>query len=118
LAEGAELAGLRVELQGIFGRLVEEYLLVVGVVGDIAGANLTRPAPPAFYFPLVADPNRDVSTVVRTAGDPYSVLPTIRQIVRRRDPEVPIFEARTPGGHRPGPPGQGPVRPVFVRWIR
>jgi ABC-type antimicrobial peptide transport system permease subunit len=42
-----------------------------------------------------ADPGNDVSVVVRSAGDPYSVLPTIRQIVQGLDREVPVFGVRT-----------------------
>ena len=75
----------------------EGGLLVVGVVGDIVGSSPTRPAPPAFYFPMAADAELQTSVVVRTAGDPYAVLPTIRQIARRLDPEVPVFAVRTLG---------------------
>ena len=32
---------------------------------------------------------------MKAAGDPFAVLPTLRQIVRRMDPEVPIFQVRT-----------------------
>jgi predicted permease len=70
-------------------------LLVVGVVGDIVGFSPTRPAPPAFYFPILANPRLQTSVLVRTVGDPYATLPTIRQIARRLDPEVPIFDVRT-----------------------
>ncbi|MFC1639864.1 ABC transporter permease [Gemmatimonadota bacterium] len=69
--------------------------LVVGVVGDIMGGNPTRPAPPAYYFPMALGPELFRSVVVKATGDPLSVLPTLRQIVRRMDPEVPIFQVRT-----------------------
>jgi predicted permease len=69
--------------------------LVVGVVGDIMGGNPTRPAPPAFYFPMVLDPGLFRSVVVKGRGDPLTLLPTLRQVVRRMDSEVPIFQTRT-----------------------
>ena len=69
--------------------------LVVGVVGNIMGGNPTRPAPPAFYFPTASDPDLFRSVVVKATGDPLILLPTLRQIVRRMDPEVPIFQVRT-----------------------
>jgi predicted permease len=69
--------------------------LVVGVVGDIVGGSPTRPAPPAFYFPTVVDPDLFRSIVVKSVGNPLTLLPTLRQIVRRMDPEVPIFQVRT-----------------------
>ena len=69
--------------------------LVVGVVGDIVGGSPTRPAPPAFYFPQGLDSDPDRSVVVKSAGDPLTLLPTLRQIAQRLDPEVPIFQVRT-----------------------
>lgn len=73
----------------------EGGLDVVGVVGDIAGGSPTRPAPPAFYFPLAANTPRDMSALVRTSDDPSALLPGIRRVVERLDPEVPIFGMRT-----------------------
>jgi predicted permease len=73
----------------------EDGLRIVGVVGDIVGGNPTRPAPPAFYFPRRADPNRNMSAVIKASGDPYVLLPSIRQSVARLDAEVPIFQVRT-----------------------
>jgi len=69
--------------------------IVVGVVGDIVGGRPTRPAAPAFYYPMVSESELFRSVVVKAAGDPYTLLPTLRQIVQRMDPEVPIFEVRT-----------------------
>jgi predicted permease len=73
----------------------EEGLRVVGVVGDIVGGSPTRPAPPAFYFPRRADSNRNMSAVVKAAGDPYMLLPAIRQAVARLDGDIPVFRVRT-----------------------
>jgi len=70
-------------------------LLVVGVVGDIVGGRPTYPAPPAIYLPAVTFPRLSRSIVVKSLGDPLTLLPTLRQIVRRMDPEVPIFQVRT-----------------------
>ncbi len=64
-------------------------------MGNIVGGSPTRPAPPAFYFPLMANPDPDMSVIVKATGEPFALLPTIRQIVRRLDPEVPIFQVQT-----------------------
>jgi predicted permease len=74
---------------------VEGGLRVVGVVGDLAGGDPTRPPPPAFYFPRVANPNRNMSALVRSAGDPYSLLTAIRRTVATLDPEIPVFGEAT-----------------------
>ena len=68
---------------------------MVGVGGDILGGSPTRPAPPAFYYAWSADAERAMSALVRTNGDPMDVLPAVRQVVKRLDPELPIFRIRT-----------------------
>jgi len=73
----------------------EGGLVVVGVVGDLAGGDPTRPPPPAFYFPRVASANPNMSALVKAAGDPHALLPAIRQAVARLDPDLPVFRERT-----------------------
>jgi len=74
----------------------DEGLHVVGVVGDIMGGNPTRPAPPAFYFPMAANVDNTMGLLLRTAmGDPVDMLPTVRESVLRLDSEVPVFQVRT-----------------------
>ncbi|MDQ3426754.1 MAG: ABC transporter permease [Gemmatimonadota bacterium] len=73
---------------------------VVGVVGDIRVRGLERTSEPQVYIPAtqVADGSivfytpRDM--VVRAATDPAALLPSIRQIVQRVDPEQPISDVR------------------------
>jgi hypothetical protein len=52
----------------------EDGFQVVGVVGDIVGGSPTRPAPPAFFYPIVANTPREMSVLVKAAGDPYALL--------------------------------------------
>ena len=74
---------------------------VVGVVGDIMVRGLERPSEPQVYLPAtqVGDgdlqyyPPRDL--VVRTATSSDALVPSIREIVRRVDPEQPISNVRT-----------------------
>jgi predicted permease len=68
---------------------------VVGVVGDIMGGSPDRPAPPAIYFPSAGNTGRAMSALVKTAGDPRSLVPTVRQSVERLDPQLPIFGSQT-----------------------
>ncbi len=82
------------------GRVIDagwnkEGFQVVGVVGDILGGSPTRPAPPAFYYAWSADAERARSALVRTNADPMDVLPAVRQVVKRLDPQLPIFQIRT-----------------------
>jgi predicted permease len=78
------------------GDWVDGGLLVVGVVGDVMGGGPTRPTPPAFYFPFgLFGGVREAAAIVRTAGDPQSLIPNIRQAVARLDPQLPVYQVRT-----------------------
>jgi predicted permease len=63
---------------------------VVGVVGDVQQGNLGAPTEPGYYFPYAQTGWRSVSVVVRTTTDPESLLPAIRSVVARHDPDLAI----------------------------
>jgi putative ABC transport system permease protein len=73
---------------------------VVGVVGDVRVRGLERQSEPQVYLAhqQVADGSiigytpKDLA--VRAAGDPLALLPSIREIVRRADPQQPISDVR------------------------
>ena len=67
---------------------------VIGLVGDVRNAALNQDSPAVYYpSPSRVWPRMDLA--VRTAGDPTSVLPAVRQAVRQIDPDVPISNVRT-----------------------
>jgi predicted permease len=68
---------------------------IVGVVGDAKYNALREPAPATVYFPYLQSPVGPMAVVVRTAGDPASVMPAIREAVRAVDPNVPIMDMST-----------------------
>jgi putative ABC transport system permease protein len=82
-------------------------LTVIGVVGDVREASLEKPPRPTIYVNYRQRPQATYrfSAVVRTAGDPASVIASARKIVRDLDPDVPpstssftaIFAASTSG---------------------
>jgi len=88
-------------------RWAPDGLLIVGVIGDIAGGRPDRPPPPAFYLPLATvleawssvprGPNDywGVSALVRTAVEPRSLMPAFRRTVAEVDPQLPLNQVRT-----------------------
>lgn len=66
-------------------------LTIVGVVGDVREASLETPPRPTIYVNYRQRPQSTYrfSAVVRTAGDPASVIVSARKIVRDLDPDVP-----------------------------
>ncbi|MBV8706309.1 MAG: FtsX-like permease family protein, partial [Acidobacteriaceae bacterium] len=74
--------------------------IVIGVVGDIRVRGLERSSEPQVYVSW-QQPD-DASTwyapkdlVVRTTGDPVSVISSLRRIIHEADPSQPISEVRT-----------------------
>jgi predicted permease len=74
---------------------------VVGVVGDIKVRGLERTSEPQMYLPTSDVPEGPLNAfdpkdlVVRTSGPETALVPSIRQIIRRTDPEQPISDVMT-----------------------
>jgi putative ABC transport system permease protein len=69
-------------------------LTVVGVVGDTRTATgpldvMYFPAPQMFGF------LGNLSLTVRSDGDPTALVPAIRSVIRRLDPELPLTDVQT-----------------------
>ena len=80
-----------------FGNLIENrtQIEIVGIVRDIKYNSVRDAAPPTMYFPLRQRCCPGVSFEVRTAADPAALVNTVREAVRRADPNVPIVSMST-----------------------
>jgi len=97
--------GRTIEFGNMDGDL--RLLTVIGVVGDVREGSLETPPRPTIYVNYRQRPQSTYrfSAVVRTAGDPASVIASARKIVRDLDPDIPpstssftaIFAASTSG---------------------
>jgi predicted permease len=70
-------------------------MVVVGVAGDVRQIGLHEPPPPLFYFTQQGYPRPVYTLVVRTAGDPSTVIGPIRAAVKEIDPNQPIRSITT-----------------------
>ena len=77
-----------------------EVYEIIGVVGDAKYDRLREEPPPTVYFPYTSS----LGTLgrlffeVRTAGDPAAVVPAVREVVKRIDPELPLIDVKTQTG--------------------
>ena len=83
-----------------FGREEGQWGEIVGIVGNARELELTDDVRPLAYLPMVAGEWKRFQLdrmfiAVRTAGDPLTILPAVRRIVREIDSTVPISNART-----------------------
>lgn len=75
----------------------EPWIEVVGVVGTTANRGLEQPPSPEVFGShlQLAGWSNQFFLLVRTAGDPRSALPGVREQVRQMDSEQPIYAIRT-----------------------
>lgn len=75
-----------------------KWLTIVGVAGDVLHDDepfqAGRPQP-TVYTPLLQQPERFFSVVLRTDGDPHALGVEIRNLVTRIDPDLPVYFLRT-----------------------
>jgi predicted permease len=74
---------------------------IVGVVDDVHHKALVGQVKPEFYATLAqfalapGNTRRSMSLVVRTDGDPTTLVAPVRAVIRQLDPRLPISEIRT-----------------------
>lgn len=68
---------------------------VIGVVADVRQSGLLAEPVPQAYVSIRQNPGLGASLLVRSAGDPLSAVPLVRDIVRRVDPFQPVAFVQT-----------------------
>lgn len=68
---------------------------VVGVVGDVRSLTLTQTTEVELYRPFAQRQLPFAQIAVRAAGSPESVIGTLRAVVRKVDPELPLTQVIT-----------------------
>jgi putative ABC transport system permease protein len=69
---------------------------IVGVVGIINSIDLGQPVTKErLYYPVTQQPRPSMALVLKTTGDPQSLVSQVRAAVQAIDPEQPIADVRT-----------------------
>lgn len=72
---------------------------IVGIAKDGKYSRLNEDPKNFMYVPLAQFFRHDGLLIVRSAGDPASLIPSLQAEVRRLDPDLPLFDARTVDEH-------------------
>jgi len=72
-----------------------EWMRVVGIVGDVKYDGLAAAPAPAFYWPFEQHPWTDQFVVLRTTTEPEAVTGAVRDAVWSIDRELPLALVRT-----------------------
>jgi putative ABC transport system permease protein len=67
---------------------------IVGVVADVRSLELSTEPTPEIYTSYLQDPFAGMSFVVRSAVEPESLVPSVREAVRQIDKAQPVSEVR------------------------
>lgn len=80
-----------------FGSSIEDsgQQEIVGVLRDVKYNSVRDTAPPTMYVPFRQARTGGMMVEVRTAGDPVSTMGSIRDAVRRIDPNLPLMDMST-----------------------
>ena len=89
---GASAIGRRLKLARFAAQ--SRWLTIVGVAADVRHGTLAQPSRQVVYYPHAQLPTSGMELVVRSAGAPASVIPSIRNAVRRLDPDLPVDSIR------------------------
>src|SRR5256885_881327 len=73
----------------------DEWLQVIGVVGDARNDGLDRPTTPAVFLPYSFVLSMDEQLFVRATGNPDSVLRSVKERLRQVNPEMVIADNHT-----------------------
>jgi predicted permease len=68
---------------------------IVGIVGDVKRKGLTAEMPAQFYLPLKQALILDPSIIIRTDGDPLSLMGPLRDQLGQVDSNIPLYRIRT-----------------------
>ena len=72
-----------------------KWMIVVGVAHDVKHYGLDQEVRPGVYMPHRQAPVGSLTIVVHGAIAPRTLIDTSREIIRRMDPGLPMFEIRT-----------------------
>jgi predicted permease len=68
---------------------------IVGVAADVKQHRLNQEADPEIYYPEWQWGLTELDLVVRTDGDPLSLLPAVKEQIAQLDPAQPVTKVRT-----------------------
>ena len=75
----------------------EDWITVIGVVGDVSDVGLDHEPSPEIYFPEKLFPQAEITLVAHTTADPLVFVETVRQAVHQIDPDTFISDVKTLG---------------------
>ena len=77
------------------GAVGEDWMTIVGVVGDVKQSGLTQRTRPEIFYSFTQSPKSGMSLGVRAASDPAALMSAVRGAVRALDAALPVYNVKT-----------------------
>ena len=68
---------------------------IVGIVADVRNRNLSSDLRAGYFVPQAQVPFNQMTLLVRTTGDPHTLMTAVQNEVHAMDSEVPVFSLKT-----------------------
>ena len=95
LSQSVRSPALKIDRPNFFSaQAPDDWLQVIGVVGDAKNAGLDQPVKPAIFLPYSFVMTPDQSLMVRANGDLLSVIRSVRERMRDLNPELIVARDR------------------------
>jgi len=77
--------------------VAKQWIQIVGVCADTRYASLRDEPPPQFFLPFAqqTDGGGDVTYEIQTRLSPEAIVPLLRKVAQRIDPDLPLLNVRT-----------------------
>jgi predicted permease len=96
IGQSVRSAMLKVEQPDLLlSQAPDDWLEIIGVVADVRDDGLDRPVKPAVFLPYSFVLPPDVSLIVRSSGNPETVIQSVKRRLRELNPELAVTRDRT-----------------------
>jgi putative ABC transport system permease protein len=73
----------------------EDWVTIVGIVGDAKAYGLDSAVAEELYVPFASLGGRDFRLIIRTRREPHALAAQIESLVRKLDPSIPVTDVQT-----------------------
>jgi hypothetical protein len=96
IGQGVRSSMLKIERPDLLlAQAPEDWLEVIGVVGDVRNDGLDHPTKPAIFLPYSFLLPPDESLIVRSAGNSEAAILSVKQRMRKAHPDMVVGNAHT-----------------------
>jgi predicted permease len=91
---GESAIGKRMRADPMTSGTPDQLVTIVGVIRHLRHRRATAELNEQIYFPIAQAPRQPLAYMIRADGDAASLAAAVRNVVRKADPHLPVFDVR------------------------